>query len=78
MSERVKITIEAERAELMTGYRAASDFLDKHAHEGRATVRQCVVTRWKWHDDSRTPVFFAAWGDAQHVRVKQETTDDPR
>lgn len=74
MPERVKFTIEAERGEMMTAYRAASDFLDNHAHEGRATQRQCVVSRWKFHDESKPPVCFAAWGDEKHVRVKQETT----
>ena len=72
---RVKITIEAEQGETMTAYRAATDFLDNHAHEGRTTQRQCVVSRWKFHDDSKPPLFFAAWGDATHVRVRQENTD---
>lgn len=76
MGDRVKITLDAARADLMTAFRAASDFLDNHAHEGRATQRQCVVSRWKWHDDSRPPVCFAAWGDASHVRVKQEDRAD--
>lgn len=72
MGDRIKITIDAEEPELMTAFRAATDFLAHHAHEGRATQLECVVSRWKWHDDSRPPVAFAAWGDASHVRVKQE------
>lgn len=68
---RVKFTIEAEPADLMTGFRAASAFHRDHSDGAHKHPQRSVTSRWNWHDESKPAIWFNCWGDATHVRVRQ-------